>query len=221
MINVTVAPETAELPAVGTTIFLVLGEGVNFRTRLESAAGESFEVTAPLETTGPNAYQPGDEFEIFWMPFGTRMTMSCRLTTISDSAPYRWVLTPLGRPQQSNRREFVRGGGGAAVRLMIESGGDPVEGALLDISEGGLRCWFDEPVSLTPGDLTWATVWLGEEQVELTGTVHTVRPAPHGDPGIHVILTFETEESTAQMIRLYILAWEINERRLHREQAAA
>lgn len=227
MINATIAPESADVPArpaasgelpdVGSTVFLVLGEGVNFRTRVEAVDGRVLHVAAPLETTGPAVLRAGDEFDIFWVPPGTRTVMRCRLTGISDEAPFRWALTPIGEPRQSNRREYVRGGGGAVVRLVIESSREPVEGALLDISEGGLRCWVDVPVTLAVGDLTWATVWLGDQQVELTGTVHSVRAAPHGDPGQHVILTFDTEESTAQMIRLYILAWEISERRLRRQ----
>ena len=47
----------------------------------------------------------------------------------------------------------------------------------------------------------------------------TVRDAPHGDPGQHVVLTFDTEESLAQMIRLYVMTWEINERRLRQDAA--
>jgi hypothetical protein len=33
------------------------------------------------------------------------------------------------------------------------------------------------------------------------------------------VLTFNTWESLAQMIRLYVMTWEISERRLHREAA--
>jgi hypothetical protein len=210
---------TAELPAIGTSMFLVLGEGVNFRSRLESVDGDTFTVAAPLETTNPTTHTPGHQFDVFWAPPRTRMVLPIRLVAISDEAPFRWTLAPVQAPRQSNRREFVRGGGGAAVRLMTEDD-RRVDGALLDISEGGLRCWTDEPTGLAPGDQLRAAVWLdGSGEVELSGTVLTVRDAPHGEPGQHVILTFETEENVAQMIRLYIMTWEINERRLQREAA--
>lgn len=209
---------TLELPVVGTPMFLVLGEGVNFRSRLESIDGDTFTVAAPLETTGPAELAPGHEFDVFWAPPRTRIVLPTRLVAISGEAPFRWTLTPTEAPRQSNRREYVRGGGGAAVRLA--AGDHEIEGALLDISEGGLRCWIDEPVPLAPGDHLRAGVGLGDSgEVGLSGTILTVREAPHGDPGRHVVLTFNTEESLAQMIRLYVMTWEINERRLHQDAA--
>ncbi len=202
-----------ELPAIGDPIFLVLGDGVNLRSKLESVDGETFSVAAPLETTGLAMFEPGQEFEIFWAPPRTRVVLPCRLVEVSGSAPLRWILTPAGTPRHDNRREFVRGGAGAVVRLEAEVSGQPAEGVLLDISEGGLRCWIDEVTSLSPGDRVEATVWLGTAEAKLSGVVHNVREAPHGDPGQHLILTFDTKEDLAQTIRQYILAWEIGERR--------
>ena len=210
---------TTELPAVGTPMFLVLGEGLNFRSRLESVEADTFTVAAPLETAGPAELVPGDQFDVFWAPPRTRIVLPTRLVAISDETPFRWTLAPTEAPRQSNRREYVRGGGGAAVRLLTEADHE-LEGALLDISEGGLRCWIDEPAKLAPGDHLRALVGLGTAaEAELSGTILTVRDAPHGDPGRHVVLTFDTGESIAQLIRLYVLNWEINERR--RARAAA
>jgi PilZ domain len=202
-----------ELPAIGDPIFLVLGEGVNLRSKLESIDGDTFSVAAPLETTGLAMFEPGQEFEIFWVPPRTRVMLPCRLVVVSGSAPLRWVLTPAGPPRNDNRREFVRGGAGAVVRLAAEVSGQPAEGVLLDISEGGLRCWIDEVTSLNSGDRVEATVWLGTAEAKLSCMVHNVREAPHGDPGQHLILLFDTKEEMARTIRQYIMAWEIGERR--------
>ncbi|MBU2666176.1 PilZ domain-containing protein [Actinoplanes bogorensis] len=202
-----------DLPAVGTPMFLVLGEGVNFRSRLESVDGDTFTVAAPLETTETAGLTPGRQFDVFWAPPRTRIVLPTRLVAVSDEAPYRWTLAPTEAPRQSNRREYVRGGGGAAVRLTTET--TDAEGALLDISEGGLRCWMDEPTALAPGDRLTASVPLGTAgELEVEGTVYTVRDAPHGDPGQHIVLTFNTPESLARMIRHYIMEWEIADRRL-------
>jgi hypothetical protein len=214
MIALVSAP--TELPTLGASMFLVLGEGVNFRSRLESVDGETFTVAAPLETAGPAAFTPGREFDVFWALPRTRIVLPTRLVAVSDEAPFRWTLAPTEAPRPSNRREFVRGGGGAAVRLLNDE--HEIEGALLDISEGGLRFWIDEPAALAPGDHLRAAVVLGTAgEVELSGTILTVRDAPYGEPGRHVVITFNTEESLAQMIRLYVMTWEINERRLHQD----
>ncbi|WP_221321486.1 PilZ domain-containing protein [Actinoplanes sp. L3-i22] len=208
-----------DLPVTGTPMFLVLDAGVNVRSRLESVDGDIFTVAAPLETVGPAAPGPGHQLDVFWAPPRTRVVLPARLVAISDEAPFRWVLAPAGPARQSNRREFVRGGGGAAVRLT--RGDQGIDGALLDISEGGLRCWIDEPAVLTPGDELRAAVSLGAVgEVEVTGRILTVREAPHGDPGQHVVLTFDTGEGLARMIRLYVMTWEIDERRRRQEADA-
>ena len=201
------------LPATGTPLFLVLGEGVNLRSRLESVDGDTCTVAAPLETTGRTVLEPGHELEIFWAEPRTRVVLPCRLVGLSDTLPLRWTLTPTAPARHENRREFVRGGGGAEVRLDTGAGGEPVPGALLDIGEGGLRCWVDEPMTVSRGDRIRATVWLGTDEAELSGTVHAVRVAPHGEPGQQLILTFDTRAEVARLIRQYVLAWEIDERR--------
>lgn len=200
-------------PQLGTPVFLVLGEGVNFRSRLEAVDVDSFSVAAPLEIAGPSVLEPGHEFEVFWAPPRTRVVLPSRLVGTSATAPLRWRLVPTSPIRHDNRRQFVRGGAGAAVRLDAEVSGQPAAGVLLDISEGGLRCWIDEPTSLKAGDRVLASVWLGTSEAELSGVVHTVRQAPHGDPGQHLILTFDAIEEVAQLIRQYVYAWEIGERR--------
>ncbi|MDI6098968.1 PilZ domain-containing protein [Actinoplanes sp. NEAU-A12] len=202
-------------PQIGAPVFLVLGEGVNFRSRLEAVDGDSFSVAAPLEIAGPAVLEPGHEFEVFWAPPRTRIVVPSRLIAVSATAPLRWTLVPTAPARHDNRRRFVRGGAGAVVRLDAEVSGQPAEGVLLDISEGGLRCWIDEPTSLAAGDRVLARVWLGASEAELSGRVHTVRQAPHGDPGQHLILTFDAVEDVAQLIRQYVYSWEIGERRRH------
>lgn len=202
-----------EMPEIGTPVFLVVGEGLNLRSKLEAVDGGALVVTAPLETVGLQMFEPGREFEVFWAPPRSRVVLPCRLASVSERPPMRWTLVPTAAARHDNRREFVRGGAGAVVRLDAAISGQPKEGVLLDISEGGLRCWVDEPVTLTPGDQVQATVWLGTAEAKLSGLVHTVRPAPYGDPGEHLILTFDAKEELGRMIRQYVMAWEIGERR--------
>lgn len=213
------AEQAADVPEAGTPVFLALGEGANFRSRLESVDGRTFCVSAPLETAGPAALRPGHEFQIFWVPPRTRIVLPVRLVEITDSTPFRWRLEPVGPPKVSNRREFVRGGGGAAVRLTAaeEERASEADGTLIDISEGGLRCRISQALPVRVGDEMRAVVWLGTGEVELTGRVHTVHDDPEG-AGQQLILIFRVEEVVARMIRQYIINWELAERRRARER---
>ncbi|GAA2896410.1 hypothetical protein Acy02nite_61360 [Actinoplanes cyaneus] len=205
-----------ELPEIGAPMFLALGDGVNFRSRLESVEDDTFSVAAPLETTGPTGFLPGYEFEAFWVPPRTRVVMPVLLKGVSDEAPFRWTLFPTAEPTISNRREYARGGAGAPIRLFGEWGPQYLQGRMLDISEGGLRFWVPDAKMFKEGDYMRALVWLGNGEAEIKGKVYAVRPAAD-EPGHHVVLIFKTVDPLAQMIRQYVIAWEIGERRKARQ----
>ncbi|BCY07382.1 PilZ domain-containing protein [Actinoplanes sp. L3-i22] len=206
-----------DLPEIGSPMFLALGDGVNFRSRLESVEEDTFSVAAPLETTGPEGFLPGYEFDVFWVPPRSRIVMPVLLKGVSDNSPFRWTLFPTAEPVISNRREYARGGAGAPIRVFGDFGPQYLQGRMLDISEGGLRFWLPDAKMLREGDQMRALVWLGNGEAELKGKVYAVRPA--GDePGHHVVMIFKTVDPLAQMIRQYVIAWELTERRRARQQ---
>lgn len=201
-----------DLPRIGTPIYVSHGEGVNYRSRLEEVDGNKLSLSAPLETTGPTRPLPGHLLDVFWAQPRTRIVLPCRLIEIGEAAPYRWVVEAVGTPRQSNRREFVRGGGGGAVRLAVDEGEEEVVGRLLDISEGGLRAWVARAPQVGTGDVMQAQVPLGTDEVDVTGAVLSVRDA-YDEPGKHLILRFEPGERVARVIRQHVFSWEIDERR--------
>lgn len=206
-----------EWPEIGTPVYLVLGEGVNFTSRLTRIERDSFEVAAPLESTFLPGLEPVTPFELFWTVRRTRMVLPSRLLGTSDEAPYRWYLAPAGETREEDRREFARGGAGAAVRLMAGSDQSDHEGRLLDISENGMRCWISGAEPMKTGDPVRAVVWLGSGEADLSTQVHAIRDADEG-PGRHLILRFEAPAETAAMIREYVAAWQMGERRRNRRQ---
>jgi c-di-GMP-binding flagellar brake protein YcgR len=195
-------------------MYVMHAEGVNYRSRLESIDGETLSVAAPLETNESDAPRPGQVVEVFWAQPRARIILPCKLVEIAES-PYRWVLEPIAAPVVSNRREYVRGGGGPSVELAFDEQ-ERFNGRLLDISEGGLRCWVAAPATMKVGDKIQASVTLGAGDVEVEAAVHTVRAAIE-EPGHHVILTFQTPETVARVIRQHVYAWEIAERRRETE----
>jgi hypothetical protein len=202
----------AELPRVGTPMYLVHAEETNYRSRLEGVEDEVLRVAAPLETTGPEVPQAGQAIEVFWAQPRTRVILPCLLVEITDSAPYQWRLQPTGVPQPGNRREFVRGGGGPEVQLGAEPEEQMLDGRLLDISEGGLRCLLPMRGKFEVGDTISASLRLETADVEVTGSVYRLREA-FRTPGWEMVVIFRPDEKTAQLIRQYVYAWEIAERR--------
>jgi hypothetical protein len=192
-------------------MFLVHSEGVNYRSRLEEVDGTTLSLAAPLETTGPDVPRPGQQLDVFWALSRARVIVPCRLIEVVESAPYRWILESIGPPRRSNRREYVRGGGGGPVRLAAGED-ESVVGRLLDISEGGLRCWLPEAPPIGTGGKMQASVPLGRNDVEVNGAVLSVREA-YDEPGQHLILKFQAGERIARVIRQHVFSWEIEERR--------
>ena len=205
-----------DLPRIGTPMFLSHADTVSYRTRLEEADGDKLSLAAPLETAGNDIPVPGQQLDVYWAMPRTRVILPCRLIEIGEAAPYRWVLEAAGPPKQSNRRRYVRGGGGGAVRLISdtveEEDQEHVVGRLLDISEGGLRCWVPRVPGIGKGDPMQASVPLGKTELDVTGSVLSVRDA-WDEPGQHMILAFDTSEREAGLIRQHVFAWEIAERR--------
>jgi PilZ domain-containing protein len=201
-----------DLPRIGTSMYVAHEDGVNYRSRLEAVEGDRLVLAAPLETTLADIPLPGHLVEVFWAVPRARVILPTRMVAAGDVAPFRWELEAVGSPRTSNRREYVRGGGGGPVRLAAGDTNDFVVGRLLDISEGGLRCWVSHEPKVGADGRMLVSVPLGRNELSLESSVHTVRDA-FDEPGKHVVLRFETSEKEARLIRQHVFAWEIAERR--------
>jgi hypothetical protein len=124
-----------------------------------------------------------------------------------------WNLVLDHEPTVLNRRRYVRGGGGEPVEvgeLDARHGAVFVQGTVLDLSEGGVRCRLPS-TALTSGDETTVHITLPEQELKLKGTVANVTRLTHG---IEVILVFrDPTEREAQMIRKHLFQRERAERR--------
>lgn len=202
-------PASVRVPDVGTPVHLLVA-GESRPSRVVAAGDGTVTTTAPAD--GP-ALEVGADLDVFWAVPGSRVVLPCRLTGVSDQTPHRWTLTPTAA-SRLDRRRSPRGGAVAAVELHVFKLGATATGTLVDISEGGLRCWIDdESLALAPGDPVGVSIWLGTREARLTTVVHAVRELPRSYSGQHLVLTFETEDVTAALIQQYVVAWEIGQRR--------
>jgi hypothetical protein len=199
----------ADLPRIGTPMFLVHnGHELPLPARSGRGRHDQRDRAAGDRGCRCSAAWPADRG--FWAQPRARVIRPCRLVRIAAAAPYQWILEPIGEPRKSNRREFVRGGG-PAVGLGTDEDVRRLNGKLLDISEGGLRCWVPEAGGVKVGDRMSASLRLSTGSLEQDGAVHTVRPA-YDEAGHQLILTFHSDEATAQLIRQHVFAWELAER---------
>ncbi|WP_127507470.1 PilZ domain-containing protein [Actinoplanes solisilvae] len=199
-----------KLPDVDSPVHLLVA-GESRPSRVVSAGDGTVTVTAPADGPVPAA---GEDIDVYWAVPGSRIVLPCRLTEISGETPGRWTLTPTAAARHDDRRRSARGGALTTVDLHAERDGATAKAALIDISEGGLRCWIDDgSLPVTAGDPVRIGVRLGTGEARLNALVHSVRELPRSYSGQHIVLTFEAEHETATLIQRYVIAGETGERR--------
>ncbi|GIH78095.1 PilZ domain-containing protein [Planobispora longispora] len=201
-------------PAVNSLLYIGLDEQRSYRSRVEAVEDRVLTIAAPIGAGDTEPPSIGAQFILFWTGGRTRGVLPVQLIDIVRQAPARWQVRATGAPRRLTRRQFFRGGGGEHLRLSLVSTGTTmrIASTLVDISERALRCAVRE-CELEPGAELRIEGTLGPGRLDQTGTVTTVRDDPDG-PGRHVVVSFSTpSEPVAQMIRRYLLAWEITQRR--------
>jgi c-di-GMP-binding flagellar brake protein YcgR len=208
------------LPPINSLLFVAVNDETTYRSRVEDIDSDILTVAAPIGAGDIDVPEVGADVAVFWVGSRTRYVLPVRMVGVTRQRPARWQIQPTGQPQPETRRRFVRGGGGKPIRLTgVPNAGDgldfttvdPGEGMIADISEGGVRCRMPAG-EFTPGQRVTVRISLDGSNIEVAGTVHTVRPDPEsGQP--EVIVTYELPEETAQIIRRYVFSWELAERR--------
>ncbi len=145
-------------PPVGALLRVLAGEhhpwlGAEGRaSRVEDVDGGLVAIAAPR---GPGDLEPpraGDELRLRWAGPRGLLVLGVRLVRVRRDGVPLWWCEPTGQLQVHQRREFVRAPAAARWRVGVvlspaDPGADPVEGHLLDLSEGGLRvrvpAWVD------------------------------------------------------------------------------
>jgi PilZ domain len=89
----------------------------------------------------PVRIQPGERLELVWKDGGELRSLPAELTAI-DTAPLAlWHISPAGPAARGQRRAAVRAP--LPFRAVLQYGEVTAEGTTLDVSEGGIRAWFD------------------------------------------------------------------------------
>jgi hypothetical protein len=130
-----------------------------------------------------------------------------------------------GEAMRSNRRRFVRGGGGEVIRFSDAgvTGEATVGGVIADLSEGGARCRLSE-FGGGVGDAAAIQIDLSGdvsgETIEAVGTVYDLRTLRRSG-GVEVVVLYTLTEPDARVVRRYLYERELASRRVRLTPAPA
>jgi hypothetical protein len=204
------------LPAINALVDVVLMDGEAYQSRVEDTSGKRLTVAAPFGVIPADVPKLGAAMELAWVAGDRRQAVDVRLAELSREQPPRWSLEAVGSIRLQTRRNYVRGGGGEWVEVIL--GGTTYQGRVIDLSEGGVRCRMVED-RFDRDDRVGVRVSLETETIDLAGTVLFVRRDPE-NASYDVIITYETSELVGRAIRGYVLRREMEERRRNRESVA-
>jgi hypothetical protein len=199
------------LPGINALVGVLLADGASYPSRVEGVEDDLFTVAAPFDEFDAAWPSIGTAMDLVWLGEG-RLVAPVRLTAVAHGRPPRWVVQTTGAPRRETRRAYMRGGGGEPVRL-VRCDGDPlpVEGRVVNIGEGGLRCRLPY-AGLLRNEHVDVTVDLDGELVQQRVRVLFVARDP-GTGAYDVVMTFESSEALGRTIRGYILRRQMAERR--------
>jgi c-di-GMP-binding flagellar brake protein YcgR len=125
---------------------------------VEEIKDDELVLTVGQDRSGrPVRLQPGERLELVWKDGGELRSLPAELTGIDTAPLARWRISPAGPAARGQRRAAVRAA--LPFRAVLEHGDVTAEGTTLDVSEGGIRAWFDLSTVASPeGDAAPAPV---------------------------------------------------------------
>jgi len=204
-------------PRINTLIDVRFPDGREFPSRVEDTDGHALILAAPFGG-GVEPPEPGSAFEMCWTSPRGRYVAPIRLLSVRRGELPSWIVEVAGDIYLHQRRRYVRAGGGESIQVRPCEPEDAgmLSGRVVDISEGGLRCWLesgDLSRELYPGQPVSVTVGLESDQVVIVGEVLRILPG-RPEKGVDAVIVFELPEGTAGLVRRYVLHSQLLARRL-------
>ena len=188
-------------------------DGGLHRTRVESLDAPDLLIAAPHGNADPALPYAGDALTLQWGNARGQCLLPVRFAGLEVSRVLVWRLRAAGEVELAQRRRYARSSAVGKVTLLAE-GAEPVVGAAVDISEGGVRCRL-------PAGRTVAAVGV-EVRLDLDGGVDLALPGevlrvyPGGDGFDEAIVVFLADDRQSDRIRRYVYARQRLERAAER-----
>ena len=200
----------ASLPSVGAHVDMVVG-GKPVAARWHAGTGSEIELLVR-----DDGVVPGERVVLRWNSLRGVNSSSADVLSVETSGGGRTFfvvqLRMTGRVEVVQRRRATRALSAGPVALTpTDRALAPVRnGALLDIAEEGLRCRISGG-GLTEGQSVTVHVGLGEEVLELRGTV--LRVTAYGDGASELVIVYAADEADGARIRRFVYLQQVRLRR--------
>jgi hypothetical protein len=89
----------------------------------------------------PVNLQPGERLELVWKDAGELRALPAELTAVETTPQRQWRVRAVGPATRGQRRAAVRAP--LSFRAEMVHGTVTAQGTTVDVSEGGIRAWFD------------------------------------------------------------------------------
>jgi c-di-GMP-binding flagellar brake protein YcgR len=205
----------ADLPKINSLVRIEMREGQYIPSRVEAVDGNLYTVGRPSYSGDLEVADPGTEMAMIWFSERGVYGVPARLVTQHRDRIPVWQIEITGEVELKQRRKFVRVPFVAPVTLAVgKDAENAVEGTLVDLSEGGIRCVLRSAVR---EDIVAVTIDDDESPITVSGWI--VRVTPQADGSQHVVVVFDPSPGDADRIRRLVMREQLRLRRRERELA--
>jgi hypothetical protein len=204
------SPTAALLPSVGAHVDMAVG-GKSVAARWHAGSGSDIELLVR-----DDGVVPGERVMLRWHSLRGVNSTAADVLSVEASGGGRTFFVVLlrltGQVEVVQRRRATRAlsAGPVAVTPTDRALAPVRNGALLDIAEEGLRCRVMGG-GLTEGQAVTVHVGLGEEVLELRGTV--LRATGYADGVTEVVIVYAADEADGARIRRFVYLQQVRLRR--------
>lgn len=178
----TTAPVTAAWPELHARVELWgPWHDVWLPSIIEDRDGTTITVAVPNAPGSivPVVGQPGDLVTVHWVSARGAAEVDCRLGEVKRSTLASWHLQALGSPVVRQRRAYVRAEVHMPVIVVDKLGETPLEGWVVDLSEGGIRL-VTAGKDMDTGHRALLQLEIEGQEVFVQGEVLRIRPDRDG-----------------------------------------
>lgn len=161
-------------------------------------------VGAPIDLGEDQQPDAGERLSVLWEGQAGPHTLPCSFGAVVPRELPQWRLLPDGMAKSDQRRRHVRAA--TEGRATVVRDREVLPAALLDVSEGGLRCRLERPDAIAGvGDLVSCSFSAAGRDLDLRGRVVQVH-LDVGKPRVLAVSFLDTTSHQADELRRHVFA---------------